>query len=396
MTPSGHPLAVHFGAGNIGRGLLAPLYSASGYQTTLIDVDTEIIDALNERGAYDLHVVSDEGRSVQRVEHVHGLSALDGESAQAYIAAAEIVSTAVGAAIFPSIAPTLAAGIEERFAREQAAPLDILVCENLHGAPDVLRKLVFQHLDAAALAWASEHVGFVETVVGRMVPGGRVTADDPLSIAVEPYGVLPVDSEGFRGPIPAITGLEPMAPFSAMGRRKLYIHNAGHAAAAYLGYLRGYEILADAMKDAAVRLYTEGAMVESAEAIEKADGVDRTVLKTSVSELVHRFSNRALGDTARRVGKDPSRKLQGDDRLIGAGLFALAQGIEPHALGLATAAAIRYDPADDPGAQHVQGIFRSEGVAGVLDRVSGLDASSPLIPYVTRGHERLLDEGWVS
>ena len=52
--------AVHFGAGNIGRGFLGQLYCESGYATVFIDVVSEVVDALNSRGSYTVDLVSDE------------------------------------------------------------------------------------------------------------------------------------------------------------------------------------------------------------------------------------------------------------------------------------------------------------------------------------------------
>ena len=39
--------AVMYGAGNIGRGFIAQLFSESGYEVTFIDVSGPLIEALN-------------------------------------------------------------------------------------------------------------------------------------------------------------------------------------------------------------------------------------------------------------------------------------------------------------------------------------------------------------
>ena len=42
--------AVHFGAGNIGRGFIGSLLYQSGYETCFVDVNSEVVDLINEKG----------------------------------------------------------------------------------------------------------------------------------------------------------------------------------------------------------------------------------------------------------------------------------------------------------------------------------------------------------
>ena len=152
-------------------------------------------------------------------------------------------------------------------------------------------------------------------------------AGDPLLIAVEPYCQLPVDKEAFRGGIPDIKGLVPYAPFSFYIRRKLFVHNMGHAICAYLGWQRGYEYIYEAVADDRIKSTAQAAMDGSATALSKEYGVPESELKDHVRDLLSRFGNKALRDTTTRVGADPVRKLRRDDRLVGAALYCMEQGL---------------------------------------------------------------------
>ena len=39
--------ALHFGAGNIGRGFITPILQENGYEVALVDVDSDLINKLN-------------------------------------------------------------------------------------------------------------------------------------------------------------------------------------------------------------------------------------------------------------------------------------------------------------------------------------------------------------
>ena len=110
----------------------------------------------------------------------------------------------------------------------------------------------------------------------------------------------------------------PFAPFSFFTDRKLYIHNAGHAVLGYLGYLAGYEYGYEALADDEIYFQARGAMEESALALTRKYHPAPGALLANIEDLLHRFGNRALGDTILRLGRDPIRKLAHADRLVGA------------------------------------------------------------------------------
>ena len=46
--------AVHFGAGNIGRGFIAPVLQDSGFEVTFVDIDSLLISKLNSVNQYQV------------------------------------------------------------------------------------------------------------------------------------------------------------------------------------------------------------------------------------------------------------------------------------------------------------------------------------------------------
>lgn len=373
-----------FGAGAVGRGFLGQLFSESGYEVVFIDVDEVLIERLNARRAYPIHLVTNAGSEEITIQPVRALNSRQSEEVAHAVAGASIAATAVGARVLPIIAPLVAEGICRRAADPACGPLNIIICENLKDAAASFRKMVAGHLPEALQSNLAQNVGFVDTVIGRMVPPPteEMRASDAALIAVEPYKELPVERAAFIGPIPEIIGMQACDNFPAYTARKLYIHNCGHAYIGYLGYLKGYEYGYEALADREIRADFEKAMQESMRGIVAAYNVEAAWLEAHKNDLTERFANRALGDTIFRIARDPLRKLAPRDRLIGAARLAEIAGVRPLALAKGIAAGYHFAAAEDPLAMEMQNIIRSRGITAALESVSGLKPGENLTNLV--------------
>jgi mannitol-1-phosphate 5-dehydrogenase len=360
-----------YGAGNIGRGFIGQLFSQSGYETVFIDVDVKIVDAMNAAGRYPVKVVSEKGNDEILVEHVRAVNGRDAEAAAREIAGADVMATAVGVNVLPRIAATIAGGLALRWKNGNAAPLNIIICENLIGADRFLADLVGKELDETGKGYLKTRIGFVEASIGRMVPvmSPEMQGGNPLAICVEPYDQLPVDKDAFVGTIPTVRNMVPFSPFEFYIQRKLFIHNMGHAMTAYLGSLKGCRFIWEAIADPEIRETVGKAMEESAQALSREHGVALEVVMDHVRDLLDRFGNRQLGDTVERVGRDLSRKLAPNDRLVGALNLCLAQGVDPAHICIGLAAALRFK---DPASDTVPALLVARGPEAVLGEVCGL------------------------
>ncbi|UUZ81837.1 hypothetical protein LJK88_46030 [Paenibacillus sp. P26] len=126
--------AVHFGAGNIGRGFIGLLLSQSGYEVIFSDVNRTLVEELQRRGEYTVTLADDAERRLQ----VKGVTAIDGtnlDTVAAAVAEADLVTTAVGVGILKHIAAGIARGSSERIANG-AGKLHVIACENAIGGKD--------------------------------------------------------------------------------------------------------------------------------------------------------------------------------------------------------------------------------------------------------------------
>ena len=302
------------------------------------------------------------------------------------IADCDIMATAVGVNILPRVAPAIARGVIARM-EQSGRPLNIILCENQLDVDVLMRGWLYACFNDEQKKWADENLGLVEPSIGRMVPPltPEMRAKDKLLICVEPYCELPVDRDAFKGEIPDLVGLVPYSPFEFYIKRKLFLHNGGHALCAYLGNLKGYEYIWQAIADPEIREAARASMLASAHALiaRFGEGVRENV-ESNVDDLLRRFQNRALKDTVARVGADPVRKLRRNDRVVGAALFCLEQGVDPSPIITGIVAALKFDRADDPTAPEIQKALREQGVEYVMQRYMSLQPDEPLYGMILK------------
>ncbi len=312
---------VIFGAGKIGRSFLGQLFGCSGFKVVFVDVDRELVAKLNERGSYPVVIKGDTEQEIN-VPGVSAILAFEVEKVVAEVASAGIISVNVGKNALSKVLPVIAKGLITRYNKYSQSPLDIILAENMLDASQFVRSGLIPYLPADYPF--DRLVGLIETSIGKMVPIMPVAEmeKDPLMVFAEPYNTLILDMKGFRSPIPQVTGLSPKSNIKAWVDRKAFIHNLGHATAAYYGYflhpdsIYMYEIL----EDQNVLNFTRNVMLQSADTLLKCYPDDFTLqdLILHTDDLIARFRNKALKDTVFRVGQDLARKLADGDRFMGA------------------------------------------------------------------------------
>lgn len=312
---------VIFGAGKIGRSFIGQLFGCSGYKVVFIDVDPVMITRLNQQGNYRVVIKGEKDEEII-VPNVKAISALDRDKVVDAVSTAEILAVSVGKNALEKVIPAIAAGLVRRFTNNPGIPLDIILAENMRSAASFVRTLLKKNLPSGFPV--ETMVGLIETSIGKMVPIMPLAEleKDPLVVFAEPYNTLILDGKGFKSTIPAIKGLAPKNNIKAWVDRKAFIHNLGHATAAYYGYSLhpGSVYMYEILDDSDVFRFTRNVMLQSADILRTAYPGDFTAsdLEDHIDDLIYRFRNKALQDTIFRVGLDLNRKLNADDRFMGA------------------------------------------------------------------------------
>ncbi|GAM67430.1 mannitol-1-phosphate 5-dehydrogenase [Vibrio sp. JCM 19236] len=376
--------ALHFGAGNIGRGFIGKLLADADIAVTFADVNETVVNALIERNQYPVKVV---GADVV-VEEVTNVTAINSTSPEIVdlIASVDMVTTAVGPTVLNIISKTIADGIELRFANGNEAPLNIIACENMVRGTSQLKEAVFGHLSEETKAKAAQHIGFIDSAVDRIVPPAEEGETDPLAVTVETFSEWIVDETQFKGEIPNIPGMERTDNLMAFVERKLFTLNTGHLITAYLGVLAGHETIKDAIEDAAIHADVLAAMQESGEVLIRRYGFDPEAHAAYIQKILGRFANPYLRDEVDRVGRQPIRKLSPQDRLVKPLNGTLEYGLPNAHLLKGIAAAFLYKNDDDPQAVELQAMFAEKGFAETLAHYSELKVDAEVVKLAEQAY----------
>ena len=386
------PHALIFGAGKIGRGFIAHLLHESNYQLSFVDVQEKIITLLNEYKEYPVVIMGAPEKNVTLpVADAWILS--DMENVSEAIADSDVIFISVGGQNVALIGPVLAKGLTKRFERNSHSSLNIIICENYHQPGKIAEKGTLKWLDPKYHAIFRERVGIAETQIQRSViePTEEMVREHPLALKAQDHWILPVDADSLKPPVPEVKGFQLVENFQNALQRKLYTYNATNAVVCYLGYLKGYEFLADAANDPEIIEIVEKSWEESNPAIVKQFGYTAEEQHTYAQSALEKYQKREIVDPIERNARDPIRKLGMHDRLVGPASMAIESGIKPLTYAYVIAAALQYDYPDDARAQTLQAWIREKGLAVVLNSICGLALDSELTHMIEKRYHDFKD-----
>ncbi|WP_419876206.1 mannitol-1-phosphate 5-dehydrogenase [Candidatus Pristimantibacillus sp. PTI5] len=361
--------AVHFGAGNIGRGFIGLLLSHAGYEVTFVARNERKIHLLQQKKQYSV-MLANEARDTEVVRNVTAISGKNRAAVAAAVATSDIVTTAVGVTALKHIAESIAAGIELRLRERNHKPLHIIACENAISGSSLLKRRVYEHLPAELHGEADGCIAFPNTAVDRIVPVQE--HDDPLKVTVEPYFEWIVDRSAMMEGYLEIEGVKYVDALEPYIERKLFTVNTGHCTAAYHGYLEGYETIQEAMDDPKIRSELSQVLNETGSILTSKYHWDEKKHDRYVQKMMKRFTNPRLSDSVIRVGRSPMRKLSLNDRLVRPALQARELGIPVPHLTSAIAAALLFDYEKDEEAVTLQAAIAQSGIHDVISLHMGI------------------------
>lgn len=363
--------ALHFGAGNIGRGFIGPMLIHSGFDLIFSDINEKIIDAINFFNEYKIETLG-KNSHLDKIKNIKAIHLCDSDIISV-IKNSDVITTAVGVNVINSLASIISKGIIYKIKSGEKKFLNIMACENFFRCTSELKKNVLFFLPKKYHQYLEDNVGFVDTVVDRIVSSDYKKNENILFIKVEPFKEFICDINQFRGHIPNIINMQLSDNLNAYSERKLFTVNTGHAIAAYLGVVYGYENMFDSISDKNIYDVVCGAMYESGNVLVLRHNFDKITHNRYINSILSRFKSSYFSDDLRRIGRNPLRKLQKNDRLIKPILGTLEYKTPNINLIKGVSATLCYTDVNDSEAVELNYLIQNKGIDHVLSNISFLD-----------------------
>lgn len=309
-----------FGAGAIGRGFLPWVLSLRDYQFYFVDTNQKLISYLNEYQKYRTYRVNS-GRLKELVVPVGG----------AYLPKDFFLSEDRVEAIFVAVGPRNCASVASLL---KGAGCPIILCENDPRTVTTVKNVI-----------GNDRVYFaIPDVIASSSAPEKILKKYPFSVVTE-TGSLLVDRKAgkIKGKIKFCDEKELEKQWIA----KLYLHNTPHCIAAYLGALAGFFYLHETMAEAKLRKIVEGAMAESLRFLKLKKEIPYRFLRQYRDREIKRFSCKLLCDPVSRVAREPLRKLEPNNRLLGAAQDCLSVGFVPKNILIGIVSALLFENEQD-------------------------------------------------
>ncbi|WP_105901348.1 mannitol dehydrogenase family protein [Vibrio gangliei] len=267
-------------------------------------------------------------------------------------------------------------------------PFTPLTCDNLPENGHVLKQVVLdfaEQLEPELATWIRDNVQFPCSMVDRIVPqtteqdiaaiSKQLGADDQCCVSTEPFLQWVIEDK-FNNERPlweqtSISNIlltDDVIPFENM---KLRLLNGTHSSIAYLGYLAGYQTVANTIADPDFKTFIRYLMDKEISPSVHVQGIDLEAYK---DQLIERYQNTALQHRTWQIAMDGSQKLP--QRFLQTIQYGVEHNVSTPGLALAVAAWMKY-------------------VSGVDERGAAIDVRDPMASnffHIWQTHAESLDE----
>ncbi len=344
--------ALIFGAGAIGRGFLAPLLFENNYQISFVDKNKNLIKKLKKKNFYIAAETGIKNYNFRKIKINEVFHIEDKIKTQKY----DIIFCCVG--------PNESKCIAHKFKKAKV----LISCENDYFSPHHLKKISKNK---------RIYFGIPDVITSNTAPKELLKKDELTTVTER--GILILEKGKYNFP-KKITQVD-KKNLDIHWRAKLFIHNAPHAILAYLGFLKKYKYIHEAMSDKKIRKIVVGSMNEITEGLIKAKYVPKNFAEKYKKKEISRFQNKLLFDPISRVAREPLRKLGKENRIVLSLRLAQRNKFPPKNIAIGVKAALYYYDRTDKESIKLQKLRQKYSDSIVLEKLCGIEQTDPLNDY---------------
>ena len=383
--------ALHFGAGNIGKGFIGYLLNKTGYKVCFADVNEKIIESINQTNSYSIELLDDK-HTTKTVSPVTALNSIkEREKVIQKIIETDLITTSVGIENLSNIAEVISEGLLKR-AKENKTNIDVIANENAINASSTLKKEIEKHVSPGEMEEICEFVGFPNSAVDRLALSKETETGEEITLVEPIYEWVINKSEMMNLDVPLIEDAIYVDNLDPYIKRKIYMVNMAHAATAYIGFAAGEDTIQSTLANSKLEDFIRGILNEVKHYTVKKLGFDSKNMDSFIEKTLKRFKNENISDKVVRVGRAPIRKLGYDERLIKPLRELSDLGVSLEYLSTAVSAAFLFNNPDDEEALRLEKYIEEYGIDKAITKFAEIE-NQKLKDKIAEGYYELKDKG---
>ena len=287
-------LAIHFGAGNIGRGFIAPIHQENGYKVIFVDVDGSLISKLNLTNRYFISNFSSDNEDIL-VENFSGIELSNSTELELALSKADLISTSVGPNHVLNVIQTIA---NVEFEKNPC----FIAFENKYRASSTAYK---------ESKVQKENLNIIDAVVDKIVPP---QSSESLDVIVEEFGSIVLEDQPNK-PLETSEVIS-YGDYEKEFIKKLWILNGLHLQLAYFGLANNKQYIHELFESDKNIEFSRKAIDSLGKAYLLYDK-DTSKIETYKETILNRFSAPEVKDDLLRVARNPIIKFNKSERFHG-------------------------------------------------------------------------------
>ena len=288
-------LALHFGAGNIGRGFIAPVLQENNFQVIFIDINENLINKINKAKKYEIRYLNSKKEN-NSIENIEGVSLSDTKNLSTLIKKSELITTSVGPNYVKDVVNTV---VDNNSGND----LNFIAFENKYRCSTVTK---------SECEVDDKNLYFIDAVVDKIIP---VQNSELLDIHVEEYGSIVLD-ENHNAPLDE-SDVVTYGNYEYEFKKKLWMLNGLHLCLAYYGLSKNLKYIHELFTNSETKEFTKTISTNYFESVLLLGFEERDKIENYKKSIVDRFSNDEISDELIRVARNPLFKFSQNERFQG-------------------------------------------------------------------------------